>query len=35
MFPALALGSRVKDLRPGTAIIDDEGGPASVNESGR
>lgn len=35
MFPTLAFGSWVKDLRPGTAVVDDEGRSAGVDESSR
>jgi hypothetical protein len=35
MFPISAFGSRVKDLRPGTAVVDDEGRSAGIDESGR
>jgi len=34
MSPILASGSRVKDLRPGTAVVDDEGRSAGVDEGG-
>jgi len=35
MSPILASGSRVKDLRPGTAVVDNEGRSAGVDEGGR